>query len=116
MQKADSGSLTDPTAPTTALPADPHQIARDQLEVLAEASLILGASLDYATTLDNLGQFLVPRFADNCIIDLISASGEFKRVSITAMQPDRKAAMEDLARHFPPDPKSGASRHVVETG
>lgn len=117
MSQADPSPPTDPSASaTTDLPLDPNRIAREQLEVLAEASLILGASLDYATTLRSLGQFLVPRLADVCVIDLVNVRGIYKRVSITADQPDRQHAMEQLARHFPPDPKHGASRRVMETG
>src|SRR5687767_1851895 len=92
-----------------------ERVARERLEVLADASLILSESLDYRTTLNNLGRVLIPRFADNCIIDLLDEHGVFQEASISASHLEAEVAMHELRLNYPPDPRAGAARQVLET-
>ena len=46
------------------------------MRFLGEASTLLAASLDYEATLADLGQLLVPRIADYCIVDTVDEERE----------------------------------------
>ena len=54
--------------------------AEQALRLLTDASSVLAASLDYDNTLHNIVQFIVPHFADLCVIDMIPAEVEPRRV------------------------------------
>src|SRR5207237_4217761 len=49
---------------------------RERTEFLADASELLGSSLDYERTLARLVELAVPRLADWCEIDIVGADGE----------------------------------------
>lgn len=49
---------------------------------LAEASRLLGASLDYATTLNSVAEVAVPSFADWCAVDVVGDDGTLRRVAV----------------------------------
>lgn len=51
-------------------------------DFLAEASLILSKSLDYETTLSQLGRIAVPKLADWYCIDMIDEVGEIKSFTL----------------------------------
>src|SRR5205807_234986 len=50
-----------------------HKRAEDALGILSDASVMLQRSLDYEQTLRGLSEFLVPRLADFCLLDLLDA-------------------------------------------
>jgi signal transduction histidine kinase len=52
-----------------------------QLQLLLQASEILGRSLDFAATLANLATLLVPRIADGYAVDLVDESGAIRRIA-----------------------------------
>jgi len=60
-----------------AMSAMSQAVARreDDLRFIAEASEILGSSLDYRQTLRAVAQLIVPRLADVCLVDVIGAGG-----------------------------------------
>ncbi|MCP3136641.1 ATP-binding protein [Pyxidicoccus sp. QH1ED-7-1] len=66
--------------------------ARDK--VLADWGAALASSLDYATTLRDMGRLLVPAFADWCLVDLVEPDGTFRRVEVAHAAPEDA----DLAR------------------
>src|SRR5207253_1106760 len=71
--------------------------------ILAEASRVLGSSLDYETTLANLALLAVPLVADWCTVDLLDERGELRRLSVAPesgrrFEPDDLAGAEELAR------------------
>jgi PAS domain S-box-containing protein len=73
---------------------------------LAEASSILAASLDYATTLRSIAQLAVPRVADWCTVDLVTADGSLERLAVAHVDPEKVSWAYELQRRYPPDPNS----------
>jgi PAS domain S-box-containing protein len=67
---------------------------------LAEASTLLATSLDDKAILADLAEYLVPRLADVCVIDMQFQEGRLERVA-TAATPEN-AAYQDLLRPFAP--------------
>jgi PAS domain S-box-containing protein len=68
---------------------------------LAEASRVLGSSLDYAPTLQRIAQLAVPQVADWCAVDLLGERGEIERVAVHHVDPAKLAIAERLAREYP---------------
>jgi signal transduction histidine kinase len=58
-----------------------------QLELLLQASELLGRSLDFAATLANLATLLVPRIADGYAVDLVDESGAIRRIAAVHADP-----------------------------
>ena len=71
---------------------------------LAEASAVLGSSLDYAATLQALAKLVVPRFADWCTVAVLERGG-IDQVAVAHVDPTegrlRARAAEALARPIP---------------
>jgi hypothetical protein len=67
---------------------------------LAEAAQALNSSLEPDVTLRNLAQLAVPTVCDWCIVDLLEAGGELRRVAATH-DPDRVA--DKLGERIRPD-------------
>ncbi len=86
------------------------QQAQERLAFLAEASEVLGSSLDYDATLGSLARLAVPRLADWCAIDVLAADGEVERVAVAHVDPAKVALAEDLHRRYPPRPRRRAGR------
>ncbi len=61
---------------------------------LAEASRILGASLDHEANLRELARLVVPTFADSCAIDLIENNGPVKRITHCAIDSSTHVLVE----------------------
>jgi PAS domain S-box-containing protein len=84
---------------------------------LAEASALLGASLEYSETLRTVAWLAVPSFADWCAVDMVRPDGGLERLAVAHMDPDRLALAWELDREYPPDTDD---RHglasVVRTG
>ncbi|MFT3772173.1 MAG: GAF domain-containing protein [Minicystis sp.] len=68
---------------------------------LREAGLLLGGSLDYETTLGSVARLATDRFADLCVIDLITESGVLRRVQVQHASPLKQPIAEALYRHTP---------------
>jgi PAS domain S-box-containing protein len=69
---------------------------------LAEASHVLGSSMDYAQTLRNVAWAAVPQIADWCAVDLVDADGDREQV-VTAHRDPEKLALADRLRRYAPD-------------
>jgi signal transduction histidine kinase len=78
-----------------------EQAARSQLTFLAEASALLAASLDYATTLQLVARFMLPTLADYCLIDLLADDRRVQRVAMAHKDPAREALLDELERRYP---------------
>lgn len=82
--------------------------AEESQRFLAEASAVLSASLDYQTTLDNLVQLVIPRFADWCAIDVVSAVDSYdtpesyQRLAVAHVNPEQEELIWKLHRCYPP--------------
>jgi anti-sigma regulatory factor (Ser/Thr protein kinase) len=86
-------------------------------EFLSEASRLLAESLDLHTTLRNIAQLTIPRFADWCQIDLRTPDGQIQTVAI-AHRDKRKNALAQrfVGRiHLNPDADAGQAV-VIRTG
>jgi signal transduction histidine kinase len=94
-----------------------ERIASRRLEFLAEASELLGSTLDYATALQRLSAVAVPYLGDWCIVDMVRLDGSLERVAVAHANPRYRAAAYEFQERFPPDPDSphGPAR-VIRTG
>ena len=95
-----------------------QQLAQQRLAFLAEASTILGSSLDYDLTLTRVADLAVPALADACVIDVIEpVGGRVRRLRMRfthTVPPDLVRAFEAVG---PPDLNGpGAAAHVLRTG
>jgi PAS domain S-box-containing protein len=54
---------------------------------LADVGVLLGSTLEYEDTLDNIAQTVVRDFADLCIIDVIQENGQAARLRVVSRDP-----------------------------
>jgi hypothetical protein len=78
-----------------------RRIEKDQ-QFLAEASVLLSASLDYEQTLTNLARLVVERVADWCGVDVMDEHGQLQRIKVTSADP-AEAALCVVLEQMPPD-------------
>jgi PAS domain S-box-containing protein len=88
-----------------------HKRSEVAQRFLADASRLLGASLDFETTLESIARLAVPGFADWCAVDLVAADGRLERVALAHVQPEKVTLGEEMSRLYPSDP--GAERGVA---
>jgi PAS domain S-box-containing protein len=80
---------------------------------LAEASAILGSSLDYEVTLPSLARLAVTQLGDCCVIELLDEQGAIRRVAVSHADPEK----EPLLSRYPPNPSSPIGvHHVLRSG
>jgi signal transduction histidine kinase/DNA-binding NarL/FixJ family response regulator len=70
---------------------------------LADASRLLGSSLDPDVTMQRLARLAVPVLADFCIVDLLHEDCRIERVATAHADPERESLLVELQRRFPPD-------------
>jgi PAS domain S-box-containing protein len=94
-----------------------ERAARERAAFLADASALLGTTLDHAQTLDQVGRLAVPRLADLYYVLLADGEGGFAVVASAHARPELREVAESLAEVLPPgsDPSSGVGL-VVRTG
>ena len=93
-----------------------HRLAEDQ-RFIAEASELLGSSLEFETTLGNLAHLAIPRFADWCSIDMVQADGSIRRLAVAHVDSDKVGSANELAENYPPDPTAAHGvPNVIRTG
>jgi signal transduction histidine kinase/DNA-binding response OmpR family regulator len=68
--------------------------AAARAKLLAEASRVMSASFDYATTLSQLARLLVPRLGEACVIT-VAESGETRVVGLAHSDPDAECALTE---------------------
>lgn len=92
------------------------EAAQLRLAFLAEASLILGSSLDYETTLSNVAELAVRQFADWCAVDIIE-NGDSRRVVVAHNDPVQVQMLQEMQERYPTirDPEYGIGK-VLRTG
>jgi len=76
------------------------EAAQQRLAVLAEASALLSASLDYKTILRRIARLPVPRLADWCTVDVVDDGG-IRRVAAAHTDPARERQVRGLLRRYP---------------
>ena len=90
---------------------------------LAECTVVLGASLDYAHNITALANLIVPYLGDICFIDISSDDG-IRRMAAAHADPDKQELIDELGHRYPPDPdgphpavealRSGATFYLAE--
>ena len=90
-----------------------ERAASRRLEFLAEASELLGSTLDSAAAMQRLSALAVPYLGDWCIVDLVGSDGAIERVAVAHSDPE----LLELAREpqFPARPESphGPARAIA---
>ena len=79
-----------------------------RLKFLAEASALLGSSLNFESTLAAVARLAVPLLADYAAVDLIDEQGRPRRVVVHHSDPARIAAVRRLSDRFP-DPSDASA-------
>ena len=78
-----------------------RRIEKEQ-QFLAEASVVLSASLDYEQTLATVAQLVVQNIADWCVVDVMDEHGRLRRLKVASADP-AKAALCAVLEQMPPD-------------
>ena len=87
--------------------------AERRLQVLAEASRLLDASLDYATTLQEVARVAVRTLADWCIVHLLEPDGSIRWLALAHGDPAKEALARELQQRYP---ATGGVTRVLRTG
>jgi PAS domain S-box-containing protein len=82
--------------------------AHDRVAFLADASVLLSASLDSRRTLTKIARLVVPRLADWCSVDLVEPDGTIAAVAVTHADPGKVELAREYRRRYP--------AHVDEPG
>jgi signal transduction histidine kinase/ActR/RegA family two-component response regulator/PAS domain-containing protein len=91
--------------------------AQQTRELLAEASDVLGSSLDYDRTLATVARLAVPRLADWATVDMVEPNGHLKRLAVAHVDPEKVSLGYEVTKRFPIDmdaPRGLAN--VIRTG
>ncbi len=93
------------------------QAAERRAAFLEEATALLGASLDYRTTLAQVAKMAVPHVADWCAVSMIEPDGSVRQLALAHVDPARVEWAQGVVRRFPypPDAPLGVP-HVLRTG
>ena len=87
--------------------------AERRLQVLAEASRLLDASLDYEVTLQEVARVAVRTLADWCIVHLLEPDGSIRWLALAHGDPAKEALARELQQRYPAT--QGVTR-VLRTG
>ena len=93
-----------------------HEAAR-RLRFLAEASALLGSSLEFERTLTSIARLAVPDIADWCAVDLVRDDGRVETLAIAHADPRKVDWARALRERYPVDPNghTGVAR-VLRSG
>lgn len=99
------------------LRAEAEQTAR-RMRFLAEASQLLGTSLEYEETLRTVVRLAVPEFADWCAVDILGRDGTLDRLAIAHADPEKVKVAQALRERYPPRPDDPEQRlyRVLRSG
>lgn len=90
--------------------------AQDSARFLAQASAILGSSLDYEKTLANLTRLAVPAMADWCSVCLLEA-GTLRQLTLAHKDPRQLQLARELMERYPLEAEAEHGPHqVLRTG
>jgi PAS domain S-box-containing protein len=68
---------------------------------LEEATRLLNESLDYHHTLQALTRHCLPFLADYCSVDILTETGEIRRVETAHIDPEKEQILRDLWTRYP---------------
>ena len=87
--------------------------ANERLSFLADASVVLAASLNYRKTLSKLAKLAVPRVADWCSVEVVEPDGSVQSIEVTHSDPEKIATAKEFRYRFPPHPSEPGGIHEV---
>jgi signal transduction histidine kinase len=64
---------------------------------------VLSASIEYDITLASLARLLVPTFAIYCIVDIVDADGQIRRIANEHADPTKQPLLRELGQRYSPD-------------
>jgi len=76
---------------------------------LANASSILGSSLDFHVTLQKVAQLAVPSIADWCATYIVEEQGIIRRTAVAHQDPAKLALANELYTKYPPTLETGSA-------
>jgi signal transduction histidine kinase/ActR/RegA family two-component response regulator len=89
----------------------------ESVDASSSASGVLASRLHDLRAIKSLARLAVPAFADCCMIDLIEADGQPRRLHAVCADPAKQAIVDDLARRYSPRADRPAElAAVVQTG
>ena len=91
--------------------------AKERESFLLHASTLLGSSLDYESTLQNVARLAVPRLADWCGVQVLDDKGEIQSVAVAHVDPAKVEFARSFQKKYPSrmsDPTGAAN--VIRTG
>ncbi|MDF0556771.1 ATP-binding protein [Kamptonema sp. UHCC 0994] len=77
------------------------KLPEEAVYFLAQASAILGASLDVKTTLENLAKLIVPYFADWCAINVTNSEGDCRTIAVAHAEMSQESLVWELQQRYP---------------
>jgi signal transduction histidine kinase/PAS domain-containing protein/uncharacterized protein YigA (DUF484 family) len=91
--------------------------AEERERFLSRATEVLGASLDYETTLEQLAHTVVPMLADWCAVHVVDGDGRPRQLAVVHADQAKSARAHELSVRYPPreDAPSGLP-NVIRTG
>jgi PAS domain S-box-containing protein len=94
-----------------------ERASRARVAFLAEASEVVGSSLDYETALARVAELAVPTIADLCAVDIVADDGDVERLAVVHADPAKVALAHELATRAAPSSGglTGVSA-VIRTG
>ena len=91
--------------------------SEQRLRLLADAGAVLGASVDYQETLQELADLLVRTIADWCVVDIVETGSVATRIAVSHVDPAKRHLAEEIQRRYPPNPEDPNGIHeVIRTG
>jgi PAS domain S-box-containing protein len=85
-----------------------------RMRLLAEASAVLGASIDYKGALQEVADLVVPQLADWCVVDVLEWTRGVTRVAIAHQDPEQVAMARQSWSWWPADPKHGTMQLILD--
>ncbi|HEY6827370.1 MAG TPA: GAF domain-containing protein [Gemmatimonadaceae bacterium] len=82
-------------------------------EILAQASAVLGRSLDMRATAEAIARAALPKFADWAVVDSIDAAGKLGRLALAHIDPKLVDAALEIDRRWPPKFDDTSGVHAV---
>lgn len=93
------------------------EAARQRWAFLAEASAILGSSLDYETTLSSVARLAVPTLADWCSVDVVDEEGNIHGLALAHRDSRLADEAREFQRRYPASMRDAAGvPEVIRTG
>ena len=90
--------------------------AEHRAAFLDEVSTVLGASLDYETTLTEAARLLVRDLADWCVITVVADDGTLRRYASRHRDTAKQKVVEKIRDYVPKAPRAVLAREVIEKG